>query len=686
MEKENNIDLNYFKDTNEKQVLKEWLKLNSNIEINYIDREEFNNLKWDFLKETWKNKVWANNYTLFLPEDIKTYELISIFSRISKLLKKNEKEENNSLNNLKYYILKALYENNKLLKIEKDEQYKKEIEKNITRYIKFFEELFPENSIPDFRNSWFNAESYIEIKHKTNIKVLSELSEFKDSIEAEKEINLWLEEWIKDTIKRISFELWKDIIFEFLETFSKEDSKKIEWNDNIKTNLFNFFTENKEKLWKYLQVEKLKQELDEVRKSWDKRLISEKELQVSKILLNVLYSNYPRNNSIEWSINAWNSSPMHILETKEMVCVWKSIIWHTFLEYLWIKHYWANLPRHSALVIETSNWKKYYYDPTNLILPKEINLENTKIEWDYYIIPWLYHQNNEYNKLSIWDSETTLMWHININKWISLVKQWKYNEAIIYLEEAIKQNPLNVDFKFYIIWLYEKIWNYEKALFKLIDIYKNWVDVTYYYINNKNNNLNYKWYIDSNLSEHINRIYKKTQKDFDIEYQMWLFFWNDYFKKAMSYKSDDYKKYETIWIMTENYNTTLSIKAYEESLKLNPNNKKIISKLWEIYYKLKEYDKALDLYLMLEKLWDKSYSTIYTIWLIYYKKLNYKESIIYINKIEVNEENFLQINSFKAYLEYLLWNYTEAEKLSNIILKKYPNDDITIELLKKIKK
>jgi tetratricopeptide (TPR) repeat protein len=234
--------------------------------------------------------------------------------------------------------------------------------------------------------------------------------------EQEKLIERLRWEWFEEEIKpwEIIFKKWDDIII----------IKNNGWEEEAK------------KLRDYIWIDKFKQELEEVRASWDKEKIAKMELRVTSELLMHISSSlnyYLGNNDINWY------QPKKILETKQIVCVGFSIIWHSLLSELWIKHNWLNLLVHSAL--EVIIWdKKYLFDATQhnylLEFKEEKILYYTKMElvWEVTSSKGLYVS---------WDVEKILLSQIYTNKWNNLNILWRYEEAIKMYDKAIKLNPNN---------------------------------------------------------------------------------------------------------------------------------------------------------------------------------------------------------------------------------------------------
>lgn len=376
----------FLKNKIERKVFSEWLKTNTYIEVDYsVSRDHFNNLKWDFLVEKWETKDWIKKYKLFLPKDLKIWELAWIILRINKITYQDEIPKHAISQNIKAIFEKAIFE---LLKLKRKHSWTKEekrLEKSISKYIKIYEKYFPQEDLSKFSSENLDNQIFNHYPNLQQIRELWNLEKTNSVIEAEREIDDWLSDNMKSWIDIAIFEKAKQTLFNFMQTFTNEDYEDVKWEKDVHFRFTKFFDEVEQDLKDAIWIEEAKKELDLLRKNWDKQEIIKKEKEVIQKILYVIVNNYPRNNSSDAKENAWNSSPINILENKEMVCVWKSILSHVFLEYLWIKHYWANLPWHSALVVELSNKEKYYFDATNLQSPKKYNLMK-KIKIEIFII------------------------------------------------------------------------------------------------------------------------------------------------------------------------------------------------------------------------------------------------------------------------------------------------------------
>ena len=224
------------------------------------------------------------------------------------------------------------------------------------------------------------------------------------------------------------------------------EMKEVGWrkaiNDLLKKVGFDPLLEQR-KLYDTLGIEKLKQELEEVRKSGDISQISAKELQIAKKIQKAV-SGFP------YILIANNPSEM--VETQFINCVGSSILGGGLLDEVGIKYLHADLPKHSATVLITSDEKKYWQDftPGNLwanyteissdMMEEEVDLLNVPEngttfrfkEWNPYP-----HVNGNL-KVNLFDPEVGLQCHILNNTGNALSDLGRNEEAIVAYQQFIK--------------------------------------------------------------------------------------------------------------------------------------------------------------------------------------------------------------------------------------------------------
>ena len=112
----------------------------------------------------------------------------------------------------------------------------------------------------------------------------------------------------------------------------------------------------KTKLSNVLKLPTLKAELEKVRKTGDKSLISVKELEIAKRVQEKVSSfDYQEKSNI----------PSEMVETSKMNCVGAALLGGTFLEELDISYLAVDLPDHASTILITSDGKWYRQDFTS---------------------------------------------------------------------------------------------------------------------------------------------------------------------------------------------------------------------------------------------------------------------------------------------------------------------------------
>jgi len=215
--------------------------------------------------------------------------------------------------------------------------------------------------------------------------------------------------------------------------------KKIKWDVIVIRSKADILEEKEKLLRDKINIKKYKKELIEVRKIWNKEEIIKKEIEASNAIIKELYNNFPYQLTKE---DYWYKISK-IQQSEELYCVWFSIVWHTFLEELWIKHKWLTIPKHSALEVDIW-WKKYLFDATKIW---------QILEYKYWEKVWIYNKLNrvwwtekddKWNEPKIlfqsWNTEKILLSQTYNNKWSSLSKLWKnkISKLYFYTSEILK--------------------------------------------------------------------------------------------------------------------------------------------------------------------------------------------------------------------------------------------------------
>ena len=424
------------------EVFKEILDALTFIEPEFISREEYESLNWNILVETKakntqenKKSIDRKDYKLFLPENITNNDKIEIYNFLENKFSKDlwfitwERKIKAKI----FYAVQDILnkENNENIgnNLEGNQDYK-QIEKLYKKI--FWEENIPNISeIKDFLSSLTQKErlefrrDYINLARKS--KKWEDISEILDS-----EIDFHFEElFFRHWVNNLRFGLkimtqWEQALLE------EKKWEKIRKKETLQ--------EEEKLLREEIDIEKYKQELEEVRNTWNKEEISKKELEAANAIIKSLYVNFSYQQTKE---DYWYQ-PSKIQQTKQLYCIWFSIVWHTFLEELWIKHKWINIHKHSAL--EVNIWtKKYLMDITSY--PFVLEFKYWEKKWSMVKISpiWWEEQDKNWNIIETyfqsWNIEKILFWQIYNNKWGTYFIKTEIKKAIELYNKALKINP-----------------------------------------------------------------------------------------------------------------------------------------------------------------------------------------------------------------------------------------------------
>jgi len=478
----------YFPEEVDKKTFLNLLETLDYVKIIFVSRKKYKKMWENFLVETWQDKHWKH-YNLYLPNTLNSNEIPYLVYTLKNRfnLELADKLVNQVLakSKLALYLLIKEWEN--------IDNLKKYSSKDIQ-----FEKRIKEVSLFSVR------EKIKELKNKYRTKSIKNIKLKKEDIDNLFDLDL----------EKLFFEKWKNLVKYGLYTLTQAEQEKIdfskEWHyKHIETNKL----DKEEKLLrKAIWIDKWKKKLQQVRKKWNKKIIEKVEFKAASTILKELHK-YPYINNKE---NNWYQLSK-IVSSKEMYCVWYSIVAHTFLSELWIKHKWALFPDHVALELYIW-WKKYLLDATASNLLKIRYLDNFIINEPRKILLAVIY-NNKGNDLSIlWRYEEAIKMFDKVleleanyttayfNKGNDLSILWRYEEAIKMFDKILELEHNDIDA------LLNKgsdlfnLWKYKKALNifnKVLSIKPNDIDA-----------LLMKWY-----SLHKLRLNKKAQEIFTKAYK-----------------------------------------------------------------------------------------------------------------------------------------------------------------------
>jgi len=206
----------------------------------------------------------------------------------------------------------------------------------------------------------------------------------------------------------------------------------------------------KVKLINSLEIPKLKQELETVKKTGDATQISAKELKIAKKIQIAV-------SSFTYKATGGSDHPSKMVETQFINCVGSSILGGGLLDEVGIKYLHADLPVHSATVLITSDGKVYWQDFTpgaeNLIgnyteispdmVDGEMNLSNvSESGTSLHFKEWNPYSHIEGKlRVNLFRPEIGLQCHILYNTGNALSDLGKKEEAIKAYRQAISVDP-----------------------------------------------------------------------------------------------------------------------------------------------------------------------------------------------------------------------------------------------------
>jgi tetratricopeptide (TPR) repeat protein len=612
------------------------------IEPKFISREEYSKLNWNILQkieysedkeEENKKSIDRKDFKLFLPKDISKEDKIEVYNILeedfskelwfitwekkikakifyairdilennNKINKNNEKLE--TLYKKVYNVIKSILEGNSKTNEnnEKLKENNKKLEKNNKIYNELgtlYKKVSSEKKLPDTLEiekflKTLNKKEKLEFKREY-ITLARKLNGWQDISQIlDSEVEFHFEELLlRNGVNNLRF--WLSIMIQSEQDWIiEEEWEKIRKRKTLK--------EEEELLRKTIEIERYKWELEEVRKNWSEKEIAEKELEATNAIIKGLYDNF----TYQRTKNKYWYRPSKILQTKELHCLWFSIVWHTFLEELGIKHKWMEIYKHSALEINIW-WKKYYFSESGVW--EVLEFEYWKQIWSYKEIKgvwWNVINENWDVKVLLsfsWNVEKIFLSQMYNSKWIFLYKLWRYEEAIKIHNKAIELVPESSD-GYYNKWnaLY-KLWRYEEA----IKMYDKAIELSPEFSNAYSNEWNalYKlWRYEEAI-----KMYDKA-----IEWDLENF--DEYYNKWNAYEK--LRRYEE------------AIKMYDKAIELDPENSNIYYNKWIVLHKLRRYKEAIQMYNKAIELNPERLDAYYNKWEALSESRRYKEGVLY---------------------------------------------------------
>ena len=392
-----------------------WLEINDDISVEFVDRRTWEEKRREnkILESSEGKKI------LYLPTDLQLWEIIGVVEAIDRDTfahdpekQKRNKEKIINLGNL--LINSAIYIARRIDSIEKGKEFAQALAEEFYRYgillvtgkepegqikIEDLKEIdLTEEQTKEVDMFLAGKELYARIKERTERNQEDEeklrvrkLSQFfrimqkafspqqrKEGKEEERKpwesktpiLNAFLErveQAIKRTIKKPERELLLSVFLRGTEELLREmkvpqSIRGAEEQILIINNINNFFEESdinlpqiQETLYDVLEIPKLKQELEEVRKRGDKNEIAAKEREIADKIQEKV-------SSYEYQLESNN--PKEMIINNALNCVGASILAGRLMEEVGLRYLVGDLPYHSFLFLITEDGKLEWRDCT----------------------------------------------------------------------------------------------------------------------------------------------------------------------------------------------------------------------------------------------------------------------------------------------------------------------------------
>ena len=332
----------------------------------------------------------------------------------------------------------------------------------------------------------------------------------------------------------------------------------------------------KTKLSNVLKLPTLKADLEKVRKTGDKSLISSKELEIAKKVQEKVSSfDYQEKSNI----------PSEMVETSKMNCVGSALLGGAFLEELDISYLAVDLPDHASTILITADGKWYRQDFTSWtakrkrnyteITPEIVENEQERIKLQEQREGALVLNWNPYSKISdhlsiyVSSPENTFQSLIHSNQGGSFYDNRNFSRAEKKYKKSLQIQENNAKFYSRLAATLSNLERYEEAIQasqKAIELNPG----TIHAYNNLGN-------IYMSLERYTEAIpcYRKAV-ELDPNYI------HAYNNLGATYAA--LEKYED------------AIDCYQKAIELDPNYAKAYYNLGEVFWKLKKYPEAIHAY------------------------------------------------------------------------------------------
>jgi len=221
----------------------------------------------------------------------------------------------------------------------------------------------------------------------------------------------------------------------------------------------------KKRLYDEIEIDQYKKKLED-----NKELKYEEKI---KIINNLIYKikSYPYK-SDSFAPN-WAFDKNIDWQNTDINCLWRSYIWHMFLDELWISHKIIRQQWHIAILLDIDN-NKYLFDATNFdhIIKikkdeiKKINNKFSNIKYKFTTLEvrevWITGVKRTFDDPNEWLMSDLLLWI-----W---AMETDLDKKIKFFDDAIKVDKENEDMHYFLWKALQEKWEYQKAIeqYKLV--------------------------------------------------------------------------------------------------------------------------------------------------------------------------------------------------------------------------
>lgn len=494
------LESQVFPDTMSKGLFQEWLMMNDHITLHFESRGEFIARKWELLIKkpdtpTTIKKLWE--YNLYLPEDLRFWELIQLIDTFRTTLKLDDtvlgkdgedhimrpfidflREQVIHLRKAGFWAtdireLKEEYSISDALVQELENITLSEAKKYIRTYATRVDRALW-SRWEDAKASSTQNTSWKKHRDLTEDDILSLLSSGTRDLKWQLSTAVFhrgrqlvryglkniTEEWRKSLREKLKNEGWQN---RWEWSWTKENWGKRE--QSIVFYTWDASLEQTEQDFRQLiRLDEYRERFATARKEKNPQKISELELEFSNLLIQKLHD-FPYQVTIE----NMGYYPRWVVDHREIYCIGYSLVWHAYLSELGIEHSGLIIPGHSALSVSIW-WQEYYFDATgwDQLVPLHWDKENTNWTMREFQVEWLLDRANQ------WDPEAILQCSMYHTRWIAYAKKQEHDAAIADSSESIRIDPKNAD-TYIVRWIaLSNIWKHKTSLLSYAIAEKFW--------------------------------------------------------------------------------------------------------------------------------------------------------------------------------------------------------------------